>query len=96
MLIYSKASKGSIDRAIAKAKAIKPTVKILGFGEFEVKGSSDKYTVSFGWNTDKEFIINCNCPAGQKNLVCYHSASCSSIFKLQVRERAAEKQSFIL
>lgn len=89
MLVYSRASKASIDRAVAKAKAIKPRAKILGYGRFSVAGSKDgqRYEVTFGANSQGELVVDCTCTAGKNGNVCYHSASCSGLYKGQWTER---------
>ena len=90
-LIYSKANKVSIDRAVAKARKVKPLVRVIGFGEFNVKGSKgDTYRVTFTKQAG-EFVIECGCKGNEDNNPCYHAAACSSIFKQQVAQRAAEK-----
>jgi hypothetical protein len=86
---YSKATKKSIDAAVAKARAVKPRVKVLGFNSFEVTGSKgDCYHCSFTKDNAGDFVGLCDCPANRKSKVCYHLASVSSLYKQQVTERA--------
>lgn len=92
-LIYSKADKAAIDRAVAKARQVKPHVKPLGFGRFEVQGSeSAPYIVEFGKNSTGEFEVSCTCKANSKgSKPCYHAAACGGVFKKQVADRAVAK-----
>jgi hypothetical protein len=88
---YSRVDKKNLDNAVAKAKKVKPMVKVLGFGKFEVTGSKgEPYNVEFS-KEGGEFTFSCTCTAHKKNLVCYHTVSCSSIFKKQVKDRAVTK-----
>jgi hypothetical protein len=89
MMIYSKANQKSIDNAVAKARQIKPRVRITGFGQFEVQGSQP-YMVTFK-KLDGEFAAECGCKANENGNVCYHVAAVSAVFKKQVADRAAEK-----
>jgi hypothetical protein len=90
-IAYSKVNQKNLNNAVAKAKKIKPLVKPLDFGKFEVTGSKGApYIVEF-YKQDGEFIFSCTCPGHQKDFVCYHTVACSSIFKKQVADRAAEK-----
>jgi hypothetical protein len=92
-LIYSKADKTAIDRAVAKARQVKPHVKPLGFGRFEVQGSEvAPYIVEFGKNSAGEFEVSCTCKANSKgSKPCYHAAACGGVFKKQVSDRAVAK-----
>lgn len=92
-LIYSKADKAAIDRAVAKARQVKPHVKPIGFGRFEVQGSEVKpYVVEFKKNAAGEFEVSCTCSANSKGgKPCYHAAACGGVFKKQVSDRAAER-----
>lgn len=91
-LIYSKANQTSINRAVEKARKVKPLVRVIGFGHFQVKGSKGTfYEVKFS-KQDGEFVVDCGCQANkERSLPCYHSASVGPLFKQQVAQRAAEK-----
>jgi len=39
MLVSSKANQVGIDKAVAKARQVNPLIRIIGFGQFDVKGS---------------------------------------------------------
>lgn len=89
-VIYSRAKQEAVDRAVAKAKAVKPLVKITGYGEFEVEGLGEKYTVKFSKHSG-EFTATCGCKANKFGSICYHVVACSGILKKQVNDRAAAK-----
>ena len=90
-IAYSKVDQKNLNNAVAKAKQVKPLVKPLDFGKFEVTGSKgEPYIVEF-YKEEGEFIFSCTCPGHKKDLVCYHCVACSTIFKKQVADRAAEK-----
>jgi len=91
MLVYSKANQSSIDRAVAKAKKIRPLVRIIGFGQFDVRGSKGEfYRVTFSKNQAGEFVIECGCKGNADHNPCYHAAAVSTAYKLQVQEKYLE------
>jgi hypothetical protein len=72
-------------------------VTVLGFARFEVAGSrGDRYTVQFLKDEGGEFVVKCECKGNKRGLACYHAAAVSSIFKLQVTTRAAEKAAHLV
>ena len=90
MLVYSKANKASIDRAVAKARKVKPLVRVLGFGHFQVKGSKGTfYEVKFSKN-NTEFVVECGCDGNKDHNACYHAAAVSTAYKLQVNQKFLE------
>ena len=89
--VYSKLDKKSIEKAIAKAREIKPLVRVLGFNCFDVAGSKpgESYQVSFT-GRGESFSAVCGCKANASgSKVCYHVAAAANIYKQQVVERAA-------
>jgi len=87
MLVYSKANQSSIDRAVAKARKIRPLVKIVGHGQFDVKGSKGEfYRVSFA-KVNGELAIECGCRGNADHNACYHAASVAPLYKGQVQAR---------
>jgi hypothetical protein len=91
-MLYSQASKQNIDNAVKKARKAKPKVKILGYGKFLVTGSGKEaascYSVEFS-KVAGELAWACSCKGHAHNQVCYHSVSCSALFKQQIAERGA-------
>lgn len=92
MIAYSQINKASITRAVKKCQAVKPLVKVTGYGVFTVNGSKgDVYTVKFS-KVEGELNADCTCYAqtnGKRVSLCYHVVACSSLFKQQATERAA-------
>jgi uncharacterized Zn finger protein len=63
-----------LNRAIQKAKALRPKVRMIRFGEYKVTGSKDnEYTVKcyrfFG-----EKVVDCNCLT-KDGVACKHGVS---------------------
>ena len=71
-----------IAKAIARCKEIKPTVRIIEFGTYSVTSSKENgtaYTVKC-YRDDEGFkTIDCSCPAGQHDRVCFHSMAAVSM-----------------
>ncbi len=89
--MYILTGKKQLEKAILRAKKIKPLVKMIEFGKYAVRGSKgDIYTVKFSKNSHGEKIIECSCPGGQKNLVCFHSAACLELHGMIVKRRQVE------
>jgi hypothetical protein len=88
---FRQATQQNINRAIEKAKALKPHVLVKGFNDFVVYGSKgDRYSVKFS-GKGEDFTAHCTCKASERELVCYHIASCAPIYKQQVSERASAR-----
>ncbi len=74
---YILTGKEQLEKAILRAKKIKPLVKMIEFGKYAVRGSKgDIYTVKFSRNSLGEKIIECSCRGGERGLVCFHSVAC--------------------
>ena len=89
--MYSKLDKKSVEKAISKAKEVKPLVKVLGFNQFQVAGSKpgEMYCVSF-MGRGETFSAVCSCKANASGgKVCYHVAAAANLYKQQVVDRAA-------
>ncbi len=85
--------KTKIEKAVAKARELKPRVQVVGFGMFEVTGSKGEvYRVEFTNKPGFGLLGACGCRANQAGkYACYHLASVYMVYKFQVRERAAER-----
>lgn len=70
----------NMTRAIAKAKQIRPRVTVVDAGAriYSVSGMSGRYTVKFPV-ADGHKLAECNCKAGQSNMVCYHVAAAAAV-----------------
>jgi hypothetical protein len=87
---YSKADTGAIDRVVTKVKTLKPRVKPMGFGRFEVQGTDQPYIVVFNKSEQGAFEMTYGCRGNSKGTKpCFHAVL--GAFKLQVKNRAAEQ-----
>ena len=69
-------SEKQIERAVTKARAVKPRVRILGFGLYEVRGAKgNAYQVRCKRDNQGYKTVGCNCQAGANGQVCYHAAA---------------------
>jgi hypothetical protein len=73
-------SKEQMARAIARARQLKPFVRVRGFRWYEVKsGNGDAvYTVHF-YKSGKQRLGECNCKAGERGMICYHLAGAAAV-----------------
>lgn len=68
-------SQATIQNAIEKARSIKPRVRAIHFGRYEVSGSKGGfYTVQCFRNRGQK-VVDCTCKAGQAGQPCFHSAA---------------------
>lgn len=65
-----------IQKAINKARSVKPFARILSFGCYQVRNSkgNDFYTVLCKRDKQGNKVVACSCRAGAHGQVCYHSA----------------------
>ncbi len=72
--ITHSANSQSMQNAIKKARSIKPTVKFIGFRNYQVSGSTGNlYTVSFSVNPQNgTHQAHCTCRAGEVGQLCFH------------------------
>ena len=63
-----------LEKAVEKAQKVKPVVRMIDFGVYAVKGSKDSYEVRMERKNGQKLIM-CNCIAGERGFVCYHSVS---------------------
>ncbi len=69
-------NKNQIEKALNKARKVKPKVKRIAFGLYEVAGSNgNSYTVKCFRNPLGQKQVDCECKGGQRDLVCYHAVS---------------------
>ena len=67
-------AKTQLEKAIEKARKVKPIVRMIEFGVYDVKGLNNTYTVRLELKNDEKRVI-CECKAGERDIPCYHSAS---------------------
>lgn len=77
-------------KAIDKARAVKPRVRVVAFGSYTVtnKQTGAAYTVTCGKRNGERFA-DCNCKAGARDLRCYHVAAAAAAHIVLAAERAA-------
>jgi uncharacterized Zn finger protein len=79
-----------LEKAIAKAKKVRPRVEFDRFGRYRVSGSKGYYTVICRKSDNGYKTVDCTCKGAEKGLVCYHAAAALSLHvALARRERAA-------
>ncbi len=68
-----------LEKAIAKAKKLRPRVEFDHFGRYRVSGSKGYYTVVCHKDERGYKTVECTCKGAEKGLVCYHSAAALSL-----------------
>jgi hypothetical protein len=73
-------TKTQLEKAIKKAKQLRPTVKFDHFGRYRVSGSKGGYYTVICKKSDNDYkIVECTCKAGDEGLVCYHAVAALSL-----------------
>jgi hypothetical protein len=68
-------SKAQIAKAIERAKAVHPKVRVKAFGTYEVTGSAGNlYTVRCERRHELK-VVDCACVAGTFGTECFHAAA---------------------
>ena len=72
--------KTQLERAIAKALKLRPTVKFDHFGRYRVSGSKGGFYTVLCRKSDNGYkTVACTCKGAEKGLVCYHAVSALSL-----------------
>jgi len=72
--------KTQLEKAIAKALKLRPTVKFDHFGRYRVSGSAGGYYTVICKKSDNGYkTVACTCKGAEKGLVCYHAVSALSL-----------------
>ncbi len=72
--------KTQLEKAIAKAKTIRPQVKFDHFGRYRVSASKGGFYTVICKKSDNGYkTIACTCKGAEKGLVCYHAVSALSL-----------------
>jgi len=76
-------------KAIDKARAVKPRVRVVSFGSYTVtnKQTGATYTVTCEKRNGERFA-DCNCKAGARGLRCYHVAAAAGAHIVLAAESA--------
>ncbi len=89
---YILTDKAQLEKAILRAKKIKPLVRMIQFGTYSVRSSDGQnfYTVRLSRNSLGEKIIECSCRGGERGLVCFHSVACLELHGTIAKRRQVE------
>lgn len=80
--------KEQLEKAVARAKQIKPRVEFDCFGRYRVSGSKGGYYTVICKKSENGYkTVECTCKAGDKGLVCFHSAAALSVHIGIARQR---------
>jgi len=78
-----------LEKAIAKAKKLRPRVEFGSFGHYRVSGSKGFYTVICRKDERGIKTVDCTCKGAERGLVCYHAASALSLHIGLARQQQA-------
>ncbi len=77
-----------LEKAIAKAKKIRPRVEFDRFGRYRVSGSKGGYYTVICRKDDRGIkAVECACRGGEQGLVCYHAVAALSLHVGLARQR---------
>jgi hypothetical protein len=80
--------KEQLEKAIERAKKIRPRVEFDCFGRYRVSGSKGGYyTVVCRKDNRGIKAVECTCKGGEKGLVCYHAVAALSFHIGLARQR---------
>lgn len=72
--------KQQLEKAIEKAKKIRPRVEFDCFGRYRVSGSKGGYYTVICRKDERGIkAIDCTCKGGEQGLVCFHSVAALSL-----------------
>lgn len=78
-----------IEKAIERAKALRPKVRMIQFGMYEVLGSQgNAYTVRCHRDAHGAKIVECSCPT-RDGVACRHSMAAVSLHIAMAAQRQA-------
>jgi hypothetical protein len=81
-------AKTQLEKAIEKAKKIRPTVKFDHFGRYRVSGSKGGFYTVLCRKSDNGYkTVACTCKGAEKGLVCYHAVAALSLHIGIARQR---------
>jgi len=72
-------AKTQLEKAIERAKQIRPKVKFDHFGRYRVSGSKGGFYTVLCCKSDNGYKTECTCKGGERGLPCYHSAAALSL-----------------
>lgn len=72
--------KAQLEKAIERAKKIRPRVEFDHFGRYRVSGSKGGFYTVICKKSDNGYkTVICTCKGAEKGLVCYHSVAALSL-----------------
>ncbi len=78
-------SQATIEKAIERAKAVRPRIAVKTFGEYSVSGASgNAYTVRCERRNGQK-MVDCDCVAGQFGTPCFHAAAAVGLHIVMVQ-----------
>ena len=81
--------KNQLEKAIAKAKTVRPRVEFDAFGRYRVSGSKGGYYTVICKRSDNNYkLVECTCKGAERGLVCYHAAAALALHTGLARQRA--------
>jgi hypothetical protein len=71
-------AKQQLEKAITKAKQVRPSVKFDHFGRYRISGSKGGFYTVICKKSDNGYkVVECTCKGGEEGYVCYHAAALS-------------------
>ena len=90
-ILMIKLTTENTQKAIAKCKQLKPTVRFIADRTFAVQSAnnSNSYTVRFDVKYGQKFGL-CECKASERGLVCYHiiGTATANIYRQGLKRQA--------
>ena len=81
-------AKQQLEKAITKAKQVRPSVKFNHFGRYRVSGSKGGFYTVICKKSDNGYkVVECTCKGGEEGYVCYHAAAALSLHIGIARQR---------
>lgn len=81
--------KAQLEKAITKAKMVRPRVEFDRFGRYRVSGSKGGFYTVICKKSDNGYkTVDCTCKGGERGLVCYHAVSALSLHIGLARQQA--------
>jgi hypothetical protein len=81
-------AKQQLEKAITKAKQVRPSVKFDQFGRYRVSGSKGGFYTVICKKSDNGYkVVECTCKGGEEGYVCYHAAAALSLHIGIARQR---------
>jgi len=83
-------TKTQLDKAIARARQLRPRVEFDAFGRYRVSGTKGGYYTVICKRSENNYrLVECTCKGGERGLVCYHAAAALALHTGLARQRQA-------